>query len=225
LPAKRDAPENTITGLALAELALRWEALDSKMQERVLSLWSVFCYLLVGSSLDLRNPGPQPMTDTSYTAPIQPLNQRARIEPAMLEDLPRLVDLTMALFEIEQDFAPDRAKQERGLRAILEQPSRGRIFVVRTDYEIIGMVNVLFTISTAMGGFVILLEDVFVHPDFRRQGYGTQLMLYVIDFAKRKDFKRITLLTDKVSDESQVFFQNLGFQLSHMVPMRLGLAD
>jgi len=165
------------------------------------------------------------MTDTSYTAPIQPLNQRARIEPAMLEDLPQLVDLTMALFEIEQDFAPDRAKQERGLRAILEQPSRGRIFVVRTDYEIIGMVNVLFTISTAMGGFVILLEDVFIHPDFRRQGYGTQLMLYVIDFAKRKDFKRITLLTDKVSDESQVFFQKLGFQLSHMVPMRLGLAD
>jgi len=165
------------------------------------------------------------MTDTSYTAPIQPLNQRARIEPAMLEDLPHLVDLTMALFEIEQDFAPDRAKQERGLRAILEQPSRGRIFVVRTDYEIIGMVNVLFTISTAMGGFVILLEDVFIHPDFRRQGYGTKLILYVIDFAKRKDFKRITLLTDKVSDESQVFFQNLGFQLSHMVPMRLGLED
>lgn len=161
--------------------------------------------------------------DISHTAPIQPLNQRARIEPATLEDLPRLADLTMALFEIEADFVPDRARQERGLESILEQPNRGRIFVVRTDYEIIGMVNVLFTISTAMGGFVIMMEDVFIHPDFRRQGYGSQLVNYVIDFAKRKEFKRITLLTDKISDESQRFFENLGFQHSHMIPMRMNL--
>jgi len=161
--------------------------------------------------------------DISYTAPIQPLNQKARIEPATLEDLPRLIDLTIALFEMEEDFDPDRQKQERGLRAILEQPSRGRIFVVRTDYEIIGMVNVLFTISTAMGGFVINLEDVIIHPDFRRCGYGSQLVNYVIDFAKRKDFMRITLLTDKVSEESQHFFESLGFSHSHMIPMRLNL--
>ncbi|NNE91463.1 MAG: GNAT family N-acetyltransferase [Verrucomicrobiales bacterium] len=129
--------------------------------------------------------------------------------------------MTMALFELEEDFEPDRNRQERGLRAILEQPNRGRIFVVRTDYEIIGMVNVLFTISTAMGGFVILLEDVIIHPDFRNQSYGTQLIDYVIQFAKRKDFCRITLLTDKISAESQRFFQKLGFQHSHMIPMRM----
>lgn len=162
--------------------------------------------------------------DLTHTAPVKPLNQQARIEPAILEDLPRLVDLTMALFELEADFSPDRDKQEAGLRSILEQPNRGRIFVVRTDYQIMGMVNVLFTISTAMGGFVILLEDVIIHPDFRRQGYGTQLVNYVVDFAKRKDFKRITLLTDKISEESQRFFQNLNFQHSHMIPMRLTLS-
>ena len=163
--------------------------------------------------------------DLSNTAPIKPLNQKARIEPATIDDLPKLVDLTMALFELEEDFNPDPKKQERGLRSILEQPSRGRIFVVRTDYEIIGMVNVLFTISTAMGGFVILLEDVIIHPEFRGQGYGTQLVEYVVDFAVRKDFKRITILTDKISEESQRFFQRLNFHHSHMIPMRLTLGD
>ena len=163
--------------------------------------------------------------DLSNTAPIKPLNQKARIEPATIDDLPKLVDLTMALFELEEDFNPDPKKQERGLRSILEQPSLGRIFVVRTDYEIIGMVNVLFTISTAMGGFVILLEDVIIHPEFRGQGYGTQLVEYVVDFAVRKDFKRITILTDKISEESQRFFQRLNFHHSHMIPMRLTLGD
>ena len=144
-----------------------------------------------------------------------------RIEPATLEDLPQLVDLVMALFEIEEDFQPDRDVQEKGLSLILEQPSGGRIFVVRTDYQIVGMVNLLFTISTAMGGFVLLMEDVIIHPDHRGQGFGTQLLEYVIEFARKKDFKRITLLTDEISAESQRFFQKLGFRHSHMIPMRL----
>ena len=37
----------------------------------------------------------------------------------------------------------------------------------------------------------------------------------------QKDFKRITLLTDKISEESQNFFSKEGFQFSKMIPMRL----
>ncbi len=143
-----------------------------------------------------------------------------RIEPATLEDLPDLVELVMSLFQIEQDFEPDREKQEKGLRLILEQPNRGRIFVLRTDHTIMGMVNLLFTISTAEGGFVALLEDVVIHPEHRGQGYGTRLVEYVLDFARQKEFCRITLLTDTISEESQRFFQRFGFAKSHMIPMR-----
>jgi GNAT superfamily N-acetyltransferase len=144
-----------------------------------------------------------------------------RIEPATLEDLPQLVELLVALFEEEQDFAPDRGKQERGLRLILEQPSRGRIFVMRTDHQVIGMVNLLFTISTAEGGLVVLMEDVIVHPKHRRQGFGGMLLEYAIHFANERGFKRITLLTDRISADSQEFFQHHGFKHSSMIPMRL----
>jgi GNAT superfamily N-acetyltransferase len=82
------------------------------------------------------------------------------------------------------------------------------------------MVNLLFTISTARGGFVILMEDVVVHPAHRGQGYGSLLLQHVLDFAKQKSFKRITLLTDKISEESQEFFRKNGFEHSNMIPMR-----
>lgn len=146
-----------------------------------------------------------------------------RIEPATLEDLPQLTELVMELMEIELDFSPNRAKQEHGLRLILEQPSRGRIFVLRTDEQIVGMVNLLFTISTAVGGHVILLEDLIVHPDHRGQGFGGRLLEYVKNFARSKGFLRITLLTDRVSDDSQAFFEKHGFQRSAMIPMRIVL--
>ena len=144
-----------------------------------------------------------------------------RIESATLEDMPQLVELLSALFSVEEDFVPDPKKQEHGVRMILEQPSRGRIFVLRTDHMAIVMANLLFTISTAEGGLVVLLEDVIVHPQHRGQGYGGQLLDYVIQFAREKGFRRITLLTDRISAESQSFFQKHGFKFSSMIPMRL----
>lgn len=147
-------------------------------------------------------------------------DDRPRVEPATIEDLPALTELVMNLFALSGDFSPDRTVQERGLQLILEQPNRGRIFVVRNQDQIFGMVNLLFTISTARGGFVILMEDVVIHPDHRGQGYGTMLLDYVADFAKKKHFKRITLLTDRISAESQEFFKKRGFEYSNMIPMR-----
>jgi N-acetylglutamate synthase-like GNAT family acetyltransferase len=148
------------------------------------------------------------------------MDDAPRVEPATIEDLPALTELVMELFAVSGDFTPDRDTQERGLQLVLEQPSRGRIFVVRNKDRIFGMVNLLFTISTARGGFVILMEDVVIHPQHRGQGYGSMLLKYVIDFAKQKQFKRITLLTDRISAESQAFFQKNGFDYSNMIPMR-----
>jgi GNAT superfamily N-acetyltransferase len=148
-------------------------------------------------------------------------SDKPRVEMATLEDLPALTELVMDLFAMSSgDFQPDRETQERGLRLILEQPSRGRIAVVRNNDQIFGMVNMLFTISTARGGFVIMMEDVVIHPHHRGQGYGTMLLDHVVEYAKQKKFLRITLLTDKISAESQEFFRKQGFEYSNMIPMR-----
>lgn len=145
-----------------------------------------------------------------------------RIEPASLEDLPLLADLLAELFACEPEFYPDQAKQMRGLRLILEQPGRGRIFVLRNSNRIIGMVNLLFTVSTAEGGFVILLEDLVVHADHRKQGHGSRLLEHVIAFAREKHFLRITLLTER-GEEGRLanFWRKHGFVMSEMVAMRL----
>ncbi len=153
------------------------------------------------------------------------LDDLPRVETATIEDLPELVELVMELFALQDDFTPDKLAQERGLALILEQPSRGRILILRNGHRIIGMVNMLFTISTAMGGFVIMMEDVIVHPDHRGQGFGTMLIEHAAGFAAQKDFKRITLLTDKISAESQSFFRKHGFEYSNMIPMRRIIHD
>src|SRR5580765_3928975 len=128
------------------------------------------------------------------------------VEQATIEDLPQLTDLLHDLFTMEADFKPDRAKQMRGLQLLLEQPNRGRIFVLRQNGLILGMINLLFTISTAEGGFVILLEDVIVHREFRGKGFGDKLLQHAIAYAKNKEFLRITLLTDRLNEDGLRFF-------------------
>ena len=143
-----------------------------------------------------------------------------RIEPATVEDLPELADLLRELFEKESDFRPDQAKQLRGLKLILEQPNKGRIFVLRSYGKLLGMINLLFTISTAEGGAVIILEDLIIAQDHRSLGLGAQLLGYALEFARQKEFQRITLLTDRLDEPAKNFFHRHGFQDSGMMPMR-----
>jgi len=152
------------------------------------------------------------------------MDEEPHIEQATLEDLPQLTDLLFDLFTQEADFVPNRSRQMRGLRLILEQPNRGRIFVLRQNGTILGMINLLFTISTAEGGFVILLEDVIVHREQRGRGFGDKLLQHAIEYAKKKDFQRITLLTDRLNADGQRFFKAHGFVESSMVPLRLFLS-
>src|SRR3989454_11087165 len=143
------------------------------------------------------------------------------IEPATAEDLDDLSSLLGELFSQEKDFRPDKTKQLRGLRLIFEQPNRGRVFVLRRSGVIVGMINLLFTISTAEGGFVVLLEDLVIHKEYQGHGYGSKLLQHAIDFARQKNFLRITLLTDRPENLAQEFFRRHGFHESSMIPMRL----
>src|ERR1700741_4174613 len=149
------------------------------------------------------------------------MSEKLVIEPATEADLDELSDLVGELFVQESDFRPNKEKQLRGLRLIFEQPNRGRVFVLRCEGAIVGMINLLFTISTAEGGFVILLEDLVIHKEYQGKGYGSKLLQYAIDFAKQKNFLRITLLTDRPENVAQAFFRKHGFVESSMVPMRL----
>jgi len=142
---------------------------------------------------------------------------------ATKDDIPQLVSLLHFLFTQEADFTPDADRQARGLSLIIESPQVGVILVARSGDEITGMVNLLFTISTAEGGPVCWLEDMVVRPESRGGGVGSRLLAAAIDHARRHGFLRMTLLTDKINSGAQRFYQRHGFTESGMTTLRLSL--
>ena len=146
-----------------------------------------------------------------------------QITPASAADIPALCELLAVLFAQEADFKPDHAAQRRGLARLIGNPALGLILVARQDGQIVGMVNLLYTLSTALGERVALLEDMVVSPAARGTGIGSRLMQQAIQTARLNECKRITLLTDRANESAQRFYQRHGFGSSAMIPLRLAV--
>lgn len=143
---------------------------------------------------------------------------------AATEDLEAMADLLAELFTLESDFRPERAKQLRGLRLILDNPGLGRLFVVRAGDQIAGMANALLTVSTAEGCPVLLLEDVIVKAQFRGRRLGRRLVEHVLAWAATRGITRVTLLADRDNAPARAFYESLGFRTSAMCVLRRKLA-
>lgn len=142
------------------------------------------------------------------------------INIATSSDISGLCDLLFLLFSKEDEFVPNKSVQEQGLKMIIENPSIGHILVAKEDDKTIGMITILYTVSTALGGIVGLLEDMIVHSEYRSRGIGSQLMDYSLEFAKKQNLKRLTLLTDESNTKAHDFYIKHNFIKSSMAPFR-----
>lgn len=142
---------------------------------------------------------------------------------ATLEDIPQLCQLLNSLFEQEIEFAPDEEAQIRGLKTIMSNSEIGHILVIKKENIILGMVNLLYTISTALGAKVGILEDMIILKSYRSEGIGSKLIVFAIEFAKENGCKRLTLLTDADNTSAHKFYSVKGFSRSSMIPFRMTL--
>lgn len=147
-----------------------------------------------------------------------------RVVAAAPTDIPQLCELLAVLFAQEEEFEPDAAKQAAGLHRIIGNPEVGRILLLRDEEDaVIGMVNLLYTVSTARGGRVAILEDMVVHPERRCRGAGSLLLQAAIELAREAGCSRITVLTDLANEAAIRFYRRQGFVVSGMLPLRLVL--
>ena len=144
-----------------------------------------------------------------------------QVSIATLAEIDELVHLLNVLFTQDIEFEPDYKKQKAGLEQIISNPSIGEILVMKIDGKVVGMVSLLYSISTALGGNVAILEDMVMAKDFRGKGLGKELLQEAIDFAQKHGCLRLTLLTDFDNEAAIRFYQSAGFSLSKMIPLRL----
>ncbi|MFT4561181.1 MAG: ribosomal protein S18 acetylase RimI-like enzyme [Gammaproteobacteria bacterium] len=142
------------------------------------------------------------------------------IRDALERDLDAIADLLGVLFAQEMEFSPNKQKQIAALKTVLSNAHLGFVAVAEHEHSCVGTVMILYSISTALGGRVGILEDMIVGPDIRRAGVGRRLLNYALNRAEKAGCLRVTLLTDSDNERAQRFYQQAGFSQSSMVPFR-----
>ena len=146
------------------------------------------------------------------------------INDATLEDIPALVVLLAALFIIEADFKPDTAKQEQGLRLLIQSPAKGVIKVARdTEGFAVGMVSAQLVISTAQGAPSAWVEDMIILQKYRGQGLGKALLNEALAWAKHKGASRAQLLVDIENEPALGYYNHLGWETTQLQARKIFL--
>jgi GNAT superfamily N-acetyltransferase len=141
------------------------------------------------------------------------------IRPALLGDLDGLVDLLRMLFGIEADFAFDAALQRRGLAMLLAHEG-AVILVAEAAGRVVGMCSGQMTISTAEGGFSLLVEDVVVAEPWQGKGVGRALLAALEQWAADRKIGRLQLLADRNNAAALEFYRRLGWQGTELICQR-----
>lgn len=143
----------------------------------------------------------------------------AVIRPARPDDLDPLVDLLRMLFGIEADFDFDAARQRKGLAMLLAHEA-AVILVAEAAGQVIGMCSGQLTISTAEGGFSLLVEDVVVAGPWQGKGVGRELLAALEEWAEARKIGRLQLLADRNNVAALEFYRKLGWQSTELICQR-----
>ena len=143
------------------------------------------------------------------------MTEAIRIRPAAEADLPELVELLRPLFELEQDFEPDASKQQAGLSLMLESPF-AELLVAECGGRVAGFCGVQLQISTAMGSYAAQIEDLVLHPEFRRRGIGSRLLDAAGAWAKQRGARRLQLNCDDQNLPAMRFYEARNWIRTHL---------
>lgn len=143
----------------------------------------------------------------------------AVIRPAGPDDLDGLVDLLGILFGIEADFDCDAARQRRGLAMLLAHEA-AVVLVAEAAGQVIGMCSGQLTISTAEGGFALLVEDVVVAGPWQGKGIGRELLAALEQWGASRKIGRLQLLADRNNAAALEFYRKLGWQSTELICQR-----
>lgn len=146
------------------------------------------------------------------------------IRPARAEDIGSMAVLLTELFSIEADFRPDEQRQRDGLAMLLDKHTgrTGRILVAEIENETVAMCTGQLVVSTAEGGYSVLVEDMVVRRDHRRQGIGRALLQSMEQWSKEQGATRLQLLADKDNASALDFYRRIGWGQTRLVCLRLG---
>jgi ribosomal protein S18 acetylase RimI-like enzyme len=128
---------------------------------------------------------------------------------ATYADIPQLVEL-MQEFYAESSFPLDRAWAAEAFARLLDDPSRGAIWIVDIDETPAGHVVLSVRFAMEFGGVIGYVDDLFIRPAFRRQGAARAALDVLTAECRRRGCRAVLVEVDPGNAAAQALYRRLG---------------
>jgi len=126
-----------------------------------------------------------------------------------LNDLARLVAEYQSLDETSDTISDDQLNLAF-LNRLLNNNEHQALFIGRTSSgELIGFVHVYCLPSLLEAQRVPRITDLFVHPDYRQQGFGRQLFDHAVRWARSRRHDRVEWYVENMNMPAQYMFDRI----------------
>ena len=129
-----------------------------------------------------------------------------------LNDIDLMLDLMHGLQQDDPWSVPFReAEVRKSLCELLVTPSAGRAFLIRHDQLPIGYLVLSFGFSLEYGGKNAWIDELFIRPDFRGKGIGSQALDFAAQTARELGAKVLHLEVNRGNPAIDLYRRN-GFK-------------
>ncbi len=129
-----------------------------------------------------------------------------------------ITQLSHALYE--EDPSPDPVSLEnitRTLLALRERPERGRAIALELDGAVRGYALVIAFWSNELGGEVAIVDELYVAPDARGRGHGSEFFAGLAGGAAwAPPSVALSLETTPANARARRLYERLGFRASNL---------
>jgi GNAT superfamily N-acetyltransferase len=139
-----------------------------------------------------------------------------QVRPARREDASTLVEFQLRLAEESEGMTLDRPTVGRGVRAVFDDPTKGRYWVAEADGRAVGCLLAVPEWSDWRCATVLWIHSLYVLPEARRQGVFKALYGHLKrQVEESPDLTGLRLYVDKANQAAQQVYQALGMTREH----------
>ena len=133
------------------------------------------------------------------------------IREATHDDVPALLPLFRAYAEF-YECDPDGADVENLLHEVIDAPEDEAYLLVATDDagKVVGFANNDWKWSSLRGKRIVLMDDLFVHPDARGGGHADALIEATAEVARRHGAPNVLWYTAHDNHRAQAVYDRVG---------------
>ena len=144
------------------------------------------------------------------------------IRDATIADIPFIVNANTVLARETEGQTLDPGLLEPGVRAVFEDPSRGRYYLAEVDGQTIGQLMTTYEWSDWRNGRFLWIQSVYVLPDYRGSGAFKALFGHLQQLAHNDaGICGIRLYVDRDNERAQEVYARLGMHRSNYGVMEL----